>query len=42
MPSPKERVYVALDTPDPDRALAWAAAVGDYVGGLKLEPEGAP
>ena len=36
MPSPKERVYVALDTPNLDRALAWAAAVGDHVGGLKL------
>ena len=27
MPSPRERVTVALDTPDLDRALEWAAAV---------------
>ena len=36
MPSPRERVTVALDTPDLDRALEWAAAVRDHVGGLKL------
>ena len=36
MKSPKERVYLALDTPDLDHAMAWAAAVWDHVGGLKL------
>lgn len=36
---PKERVYLALDTPDLDRALAWAAAVRGHVGGLKLGRE---
>jgi len=32
-------VYVALDTPDLDRALALAAQVAPYVGGLKLGKE---
>ena len=31
-----ERLFVALDTPDLDRALSWAAALRDHVGGLKL------
>ena len=34
--SAPERVFVALDTPDLQQALAWAAAVRDHVGGLKL------
>ena len=29
-------VFVALDTPDLDRALQWAQAIRPYVGGLKI------
>lgn len=32
---PANPIFVALDTPDLDRALAWAAAVRGHVGGVK-------
>ena len=36
---PKERVFVALDTPDLARAAGLARALGDSVGGLKIGKE---
>ncbi len=36
MSAPRNQVFVALDTPDLDTALAWARAVEPHVGGLKI------
>ncbi len=36
MTAPKDRILVALDTPDLDRAAALAAATADAVGGVKI------
>ena len=36
---PKSRVFVALDTPDLERAAGLARAVGPWVGGLKIGKE---
>ncbi len=35
-------VFVALDTPDLDQALAWAGAVRGHVGGVKTGLEFSP
>lgn len=38
-PSPQERIYVALDTPDIDKAVAWAGDLKGLVGGMKVGKE---
>lgn len=37
--APKDRIYVALDTPDVEAAIAMAQQLAGYVGGVKLGKE---